>query len=306
MRRQERQRFAPDFNSSALVFALMRLLLISLGLSLFVATAYAQPAAPAPSAQAAYVERAGLLEIDARCALLQPEVRVALRASAGQARRALVASGWSEAQLGELQQATVQAARARTCADPRNARSADQADASFHAWARLSNMDFPGAARSWSALRAPDSDGWLMRQTGQGGVLGVVANEGGPHLAFRLPLGAGQAAPAGAQIRMRDPARAAHAALVVPGRAVTGLEAGRPSPASAQYFLASGRTLKTDAEGVRAMFYAFPDATFEAMTALDPREAVEVLIEDGPRTRAFLFEVGDIAAARVFLALQAR
>jgi hypothetical protein len=264
-------------------------------------------AAAAQSSQGAYVERRGLLEADAQCGLFDANVRAALQASAGQARGALLAHGWSITQFDELERATVRAARARGCDDPRTVEAANSARAGFAAWARMARMDFPGWERSWSALRIPDSDGWLLQQVIPGPrlvVFGVREHEGAQHLAVRLVLAPGEPEPASMQMLVRDPILARTSLIGVPGRTATGLEAGAPSPATARRFVASGRWLGPRRGGGREITFSFPPEAFEAMMWLDPREAAELRWGDGRDGRRLLVEIGDVAAARAFLAAQ--
>ena len=51
--------------------------------------------------------------------------------------------------------------------------------------------------------------------------------------------------------------------------------------------------------------FTFPDAAFQAMLALDPREAVVIELTGARTTQRLLVEVGDITAARAFLTLRA-
>lgn len=278
----------------------MRLLsrLAAFGLTLAIGAAHATP-----GPQAAYVERRGMLEVDAHCHLFTANLRYALEASAGQARGALLRSGWTQARLAELEQATAAAARARPCDDPRNAEAVTQARAGFASWARMASMSFSGAERSWLARRYPDPVGWRLRQDISGGaVFGVREHDGAQRLTFAVPWTAA-AAPSAAQVLMRDGARA-RANLDVPGRVARGLQAGLPSPASTQTTWASARRIETIAEQ-RLLVFTFPDSAFQAMLTLDPRETVEIRLgAEGERGR-YLVEVGDIAAARAFLAIRA-
>jgi hypothetical protein len=268
--------------------------------SLTLALSIASSAGAVPAAQSAFVERRGLLEADAQCGLFTPDIRFALEAGAGQARGALLRGGWTQVRLDELERAAVNAARSRTCDDPRTAAAATQASASFASWARTPSMQFPGGERLWLARRFPDPAGWRLKQDLPRAVFGVREYNGVQQFSIMTPSSG--PAPATAQIVMRDPERA-RANLDVPGRTAQGLEAGAPSAFSAQRFLASGRRIETLESG-RFLVFVFPQAAFDAMSRLDPREAVEVRFDGaGPEGR-YLIEVGDLAAARAFLAIR--
>src|SRR5262245_47064064 len=140
----------------------MRPLLIAAAFGLTLSTAAAQ--ASAPSAQALYVERRGLIEVDTLCRLFTPQIRAALEAGAGQAAGTLLRGGWTRARLAELENAAVSAARARRCDDPRTASAVRAAQAGFASWVRTPQMDFAGAERTWAARRYADPNGWRLTQ----------------------------------------------------------------------------------------------------------------------------------------------
>src|SRR5690242_16422604 len=128
-------------------------------LLLLAALAFAAPAsADAPDARASYVERRGVLELDAQCRLFNPNIRAALQATAMQARGALLRGGWSIAQVQNLEQTVVAAARARTCQDPRTLNAASTARTASAAWINASAQTFPGWTRAWYARRAPSPE----------------------------------------------------------------------------------------------------------------------------------------------------
>ena len=276
----------------------MRFLLAALGFTLLASAAHATP-----GAQALYVERRGLLEIDARCVLLAPATRTALEAGAAQAAGALLRDGWTRARLNQLETATAGAAAARACADPRNAEGVAAAEAGYQSWARTLAMEFPGLERGWLARRYPNAAGWRLSQAleRRRGVFGVRERDGVQRLTLALPLAANDAPPAAAQMMMRDPARAGAEALDLRGRTAFGVAAGAPAPASASRYFANARTLGISNSGARYVVFEFPEAAFQRLLSLDPRESAEIRL-DGVRAERILIEVGDIAAARAFLA----
>lgn len=283
----------------------MRLFLLTAAFGLALATPAS--ATPPANAQAALVERRGLLEIDARCRLLAPGVRTALEAGAQQARGALLRGGWTRARLNELERATINAARSRACDDPRNETAATHARAGYASWARTNAMTFPGLERTWVARRYPDAFGWrLLQDIGAplGTAFGVRERDGAQRLTLTLPLAMAQQAPGSAQLMSRDPARAGVDVLELRGRLVQGLAAGAPAPGAAASFFASARRVETLENGQRVAVLEFPDSAFQALLALDPRETVELRIESGRAVQRILVEVGDIAVARAFLTLR--
>jgi hypothetical protein len=259
-----------------------------------------------PNAQALYVERRALLDADERCRLFTPNMRHALEAGAAQAAGALLRGGWTRARLSELEQAALAAARSRACGDPRTASAAHAAEAGFASWSRTYSMTFPATERTWVARRSADVQGWRLYQqiaVPAAATFGVREQQEAQQLTLSMP--ADRAMPASAQIVMRDPARAGTNILDLHGRTSTGLAAGLPSANTAQRFFASARRTERDGDAPARIVFTFPDAAFERLMQLDPRESVAVDIETAGQTERFIVEVGDVAAARAFLAISA-
>ncbi|GAM98845.1 hypothetical protein U91I_02481 [alpha proteobacterium U9-1i] len=250
------------------------------------------------------MERRGFLEVDTRCRLLAAGPRTALEAGAQQARGALLRSGWTRARLEQLEQATIRAARSRACNDPRNQTAAAQAQAGFATWSRTNSMTFPGAERTWIARRYVDPLGWRLRQDIDAtAVFGVREREGVQRLTLMIRLTSGQSAPNAVQILVRDRTRADVDVLELRGRTANGLAAGAPTAGNATAYFASTRSIETT-ERNRYAVVEFPDAAFQALLALDPRETAELRLERGRTSERLLVEVGDLSVARGFLALR--
>jgi hypothetical protein len=162
------------------------------------------------------------------------------------------------------------------------------------------SMRFDGSERNWLARRAPDPQGFYIRQDIPGprrAIFGVRRDGEGGSLVLLMPLAPGEVAPASAQLSFRDTARAPRSIADTPGRTATGLAAVIASPARA-------RGLETGERGARSVAFVFPDAALAQIKGLDPREAVAVTL-DGRTPVTLLIEVGDIAAAHAFLAAEA-
>jgi hypothetical protein len=283
----------------------MRALTLAAALCI-VATTAASAQNTAPSAQALYVERRALLDTDERCHLFSANMRHALEAGAAQASGALLRSGWTSARLDELEQAAIGAARGRACGDARTASAAHAAEAGFASWSRTPSMTFPANERTWVARRSADVSGWrLYQQIAVPGAatFGVRDHADAQQLTFSMP--ADSAAPASAQLVMRDPTRGGTNILDLRGRTSTGLAAGLPLANTAQSFFASARRTERDADTPARVVFTFPDAAFQRLTQLDPRESIAIDIETAGRTQRYIVEVGDVAAARAFLAISA-
>lgn len=267
------------------------------------AFALASPAAAdPPSAQAALVERLGLLHLDQRCRLLTPGMRAAVEAGASQARGALLRSGWTNARLEELDHAVTAAARNRACADPRTQASVEEARASYDAWARTNVMEFPGWSRTWVARRTTGPNGWRLSQAIDSNLSFGVRESGG---AQALSLALNQTSTASARLILRDQRRTDASALNLSRRVAYGLEAGAPGAGvPTRTYQAAARTERRPG-GTTQTVFSFPDAAFQAMLALDPRETVVIEVLGARATQRLLVEVGDLAAARAFLSLRA-
>jgi hypothetical protein len=264
----------------------------------------APAAADPPNAQAAFVERTGLLHIDTRCHVLSAGPRTALEAGAAQARGALLRAGWTMARLSELEAAVLQAARERACTDPRVATSVAEARASFEYWAETGSMEFPGWQRAWVARRTTGPNGFRLSQRIDAptrATFGVREREGGQ----RLSLVTDQGAPTAARLILRDAARSRAGALDLSTRVAYGLQAGAPGVGAVTRSFAGVRaTERRTGSGGQQVVFAFPDEAFRALLALDPRESATLELSSGAVTQRLYIEVGDIAAARTFLALR--
>lgn len=250
------------------------------------------------NAQVAYAERRALLEADRTCRLFTASMRSALEAGAGQAAGALLRSGWTMTRLGQLDAAAVSAAQTRPCSDARTVQAAQRARAGFGAYAQTHAMSFPGGSRTWAARRTPDpAGGWMLSQALPGAArFGVRERNGAQELALIVPNGV--RAPGAVQLLLRDPVRAATSQMDIPGRLARGLAAGVPAPQNARAFQPRQRLAEN---GATAFLFA-PDALV-LMTRLDPREAGAFVFADGRPD--LLIEIGDVAAARSFLAARA-
>lgn len=278
----------------------------------FAVLAVAGPAAAAGGADSMFAERRALLAADMRCDLFTPALRQALEASTFQARTTLLRSGWTAARADDLGRRAAAEVSSRPCGDPVLTRAAADARTGFAGWARLMSMRFPGVERAWLARRAPDPQGFYIRQDIPGArtaIFGVRRDGQGGSLVLMLPLAEREFPPASARISFRDTARAPRSVADTPGRTITGLAGAVASPSSARVTLARTRTVETSehgahgAQGVRSVVFVFPDAVLAQIKALDPRDAVAITV-DARTPVTLLIEVGDIAAAHAFLAAE--
>lgn len=259
-------------------------------------------AADPPSAQAAFVERLGLLQIDDRCRLLAAGPRATLELSAAQARGSLLRGGWTQARLSELERAVTGAARERACNDPRTQTAVTDARAAHDQFARANVMEFPGWQRAWVARRTTGINGWRLSQSIDARTSFGVRESGGVQT---LSLVLSETNATGARLILRDRRRTNSEALDLTSRVAYGLEAGAPAMGAATRTFPSTRVQERRPGGTTQVVFAFPNDAFQAMLALDPRESVVIELLGARTTQRILVEVGDIAAARAFLTLRA-
>jgi hypothetical protein len=281
----------------------MRLLFLAAALSATLSTA--AHATEGPDARQAYVERRGLIETDTRCNLLGADIRAALNVGAMQARGSLLRAGWTSAQVRGLEQSVVQAASQRACNDTRTVQAAADARRAFSPWLAAGYMEFPGWRRAWLARRGV-SDGWRLSQAidaPRAAVYGVRQQGAAQRLTLVITLERGETAPASTQLVLRDVSRAALREVALPQRVAYGIQAGAPAPGAAMT-IPSTRTIERLSGGRSQAVFTFPDNAFATMLQLDPREAVELRVQSGRSVQRLYVEVGDIAAARAFVALR--
>lgn len=271
-------------------------------LLLLAALAFAAPAqADAPDARASYVERRGMIELDNKCHLFNPNIRAALQATALQARGALLRGGWSLPQVQNLEQTVVAAAQGRSCLDPRTATGAATARTASATWINANAQTFPGWTRAWYARRAPDPAGWRLSQAinaPYAASFGVRINGGRE----QLTLSVANPSLSAATLVMRDAMRTAPTDIALPQRIAYGLRAGAPAPATSTQFSSLSARVERGANNAQQTTFVFPDAAFRTLLSLDPRETVEIHFSGSPQV--LLVDVGDVAVARAFLAIQ--
>ncbi len=276
-----------------------------LACSLALISAAALPAmkadAAASSASGLLYERTLMSAAGRRCGLFAPGVASALDAAREQARGAALRAGDSLVSVAAVEARARTTAAAADCRAPGLQTAAARVRGAFADYAQLSVMRFPGARSAWRAER-PDARlpgaRWRLVQAlpGTGGWMLFGSVSGRPGL---LDARRGAVPAAAARLRLRDPARLDRPFL-----------SGPPPASISQVFLASGRAPAArallPAGATSAMLYPFPPQALEALARLDPREmaVVELVYPSrGPdKVVAAPLEVGDVAAARAFLA----
>jgi hypothetical protein len=272
--------------------------------------------ARAATAADLFYDRAVMLAAGAACRLFTPPVSASLDAAKAQARGAALRSGLDPTVLDALQSRADAAGRAGGCASPDVKAEAARVRAAFDGYARLNRMSFPGEVEGWLAERAPE-DGrahWRVSQRVRFGWdamdFGLVG-KGGSRPLMAVASFADGAAPYAARLVVRDAAvtggpyldqRAADLAGRLP------LDARLPPRPESRIFAAesmspAGSDLAAD-DFSGGWAFRFPPDAREALSRLDPREAVAVEFlfagDGGEAVRTAYVEVGDFAAARAF------
>jgi len=255
-------------------------------------------------------ERTLMTAADARCRLFATPVGSALDAARAQARGATLRSGASQGQVEALEQRARAKAAATACNSADLTTAATRVRKAFEAYSGLQRMTYPGDIATWQAERTSSttiplwrlsqpasfgSDRLIFGLAGRGGaVLSVATFENGVR-------------PYGARLVLRDTVRT-QGPYIDPrgGRNL----AARVAPRSASLvFTAEAREespLTLLPNGAKSgLAFRFPAAAAEAISLLDPREAVTIEFtfsgRDGEVVRKAYVEVGDFAAGRAFL-----
>lgn len=279
-------------------------------MAVVVATLFAPNVLWAANAADQLYERTLMTTADARCRLFAAPIAAALDAARAQARGATLRSGVSEQQVFALEQRARAKAGAAPCDSKDLTLAASRVKAAFDGYAQMQSMNYPGDVASWKADRAASATIPFWR-------LSQLSTFGGDRLMFGL---AGRAKavtavatfengqrPYAARVILRDVRRTL--GPYIANQSSRGLD-GKVAPRNASLvFNAESREeapptlLPTGAK--TGLAFRFPSTVAEAMSQLDPREAVIVEFAFTGRgsevTRKAYVEVGDFAAGRAFL-----
>ncbi|WP_454717328.1 hypothetical protein [Caulobacter segnis] len=278
---------------------------VSIGLA-----AFAFPTALFANAADQLYERTLMTAADGRCRLFTPTVSAALDASRAQARGATLRSGASEQQVTALEQRARTKAAGAACNSNDLTLAAGRVKKAFEGYSQMLSQVYPGDVASWKAERSVSATIPVWR-------LSQPSSFGGDRLMFGL---AGRAKavtavatfdngqrPYVARIIVRDTTRTLGPYIA---RGAGRNLSGKVAPRNASLvFTAETREeapltlLPTGAK--TGLAFRFPTAAADAISQLDPREAVTVEFAFTGRgdevTRKAYVEVGDFAAGRAFL-----
>jgi hypothetical protein len=267
-----------------------------------------------------FYERSVMSAADDRCDLFDPGVGVALDAARVQARGAALRAGATDETLVIVERRARARAEAADCASADVATAAGRVRAAFEGYSRLSRLNYPGDMSEWRADRTISREGplWRLAQSVSFGwdrmIFGLAGKEGQGVLLASVAF-ADKASPYTVRLVMRDATRTAGPYLdrrQANGAGPIPLAGRVPPRAASQVFSAEARSPASPRmapTGAKSAILArFPRAATEALTALDPREAVIVEFvfagRDGDTVRRAYVEVGDFAAGRAFLRVE--
>lgn len=276
-----------------------------LGLTLFACALLCAGAAHAGGPLELYYERSLMAAAGARCGLFSAEIGATLDASAAQARNAALRAGQTGAQVEAVGGEAAARARSVACGSRDLAVAAARVRAAFEGWSRMTRVSYPGPGGGWTADRSVyRSPSWRLVEAAPGGAAFGIAGDLNQPAALAAVLASGGPAPYAARLKFRDPALDAQPWLAVPSRAAL------PPPAALRTVFAQAEAPAGPglSQGARAaVAFRFPGAAAAALATLDPRERFEVeFLLPGGQIRTAVFDVGDFAAGRAFLALGAR
>lgn len=291
------------------------------GLVLAAAVCVAPAAALARGALDLFYERSVMMAADDRCHLFDSGVAAALDAARVQARGAALRAGATDAALLAVADRARAKAGAADCRSPDVITAATRVKTAFQGYSRIARLSYPGDIAGWDANRNISVDGpvWRLSQPSRFGwdsmVFGLGGKTGQGVLLASASFADG-ASPYAVRLVMRDVTRTAGPYL---DRRLAGPDgriplAGRMPPSATRAFSAEARSPASSrmapAGAKSALLVRFPAQAVEALAALDTREAVMVEFvfagRDRDAVRRAYIEVGDFAAGRAFLKVDAR
>lgn len=278
----------------------------------------AMPGLASASSLDLFYERTVMIAADAECGLFAGPVGSALAAAGAQARGAALRAGTPKAMLNVVEKRARSKALSTPCNSTDLAVAAGRVRHAFEGYARMIRMDYPGDHAGWSADRSSSVTAlrWRLaqdlQQNGDRLVFGLAGRTGANALMAVANLDADEA-PYGARLVMRNDALTVGPYLNLQGATLAATPLSRRfSPPGAQVtFQAEARSHAGQdllPKGMASGWaFRFPASAAQAISALDPREAVavEFLFQDDQVRRIYI-EVGDFAAGRAFLQVASR
>lgn len=277
--------------------------------------------AMAGNALSLFYERSVMVAANDRCHLFDSGVAAALDAARVQARGAALRAGSTEDALQGVAERARSKAGAADCRSPDVTTAASRVTTAFKGYSRIARLTYPGDTAGWEANRNVSVDGpvWRLSQPSKFGwdsmIFGLAGKTGQGVLLASASFADG-ASPYAVRLVMRDVSRTSGPYL---DRRLAGSDgriplSGRLPPSATRAFSAEARSAASPRlapPGAKsALLVRFPAAAVEALSALDTREAVMVEFvfagRDSDAVRRAYVEVGDFAAGRAFLKVDAR
>lgn len=265
----------------------------------------------AASASDQLYERTLMTAADGRCRLFAPAIGSALDAARAQARGATLRSGASQAQVEGLEQRARAKAAGTACNSADLTTAANRVRGAFEAYKSMQRITYPGDVAAWQAERpfSATIPVWRLSQPASFGpdrlIFGLAGRANSVTTAATFNSGE---RPYAARIVMRDTARTQGPYIDARGGKAL---SSKVSPRSASLvFNAETREespLTLLPPGAKTgMSFRFPQGVADALSRLDPREAVTIEFSFAGRggadqVRKAYVEVGDFAAGRAFL-----
>lgn len=256
-------------------------------------------------------ERTLMTAADGRCRLFAPNIGSALDAARAQARGATLRSGATQDQVEALERRARSKAAVAACNSKDLTTAASRVRGAFEAYANLQKMTYPGDVSTWQAERAVSATIplWRLSQPSSFGADRLIFGLAGRAKALiTVVTFADGAQPYAARVVMRDPGRTQ--GPYIDARGGNRLSAKIAPRSASQVFSAEAREpasvslLPTGAK--TGIGFRFPIAAADAISRLDPREALTIEFSFAGRggsdvVRKAYIEVGDFAAGRAFL-----
>lgn len=255
-----------------------------------------------------FFERMVMSAVDDRCNLFTPGVSAALAAGAAQARGAALRAGSDAKTLKAMEQEARGRAMYIDCKSQPVTNAAARVQSAFAGYQRVQRMVYRGDLTEWRADRGVGRTArWRLSQSADFGsnrmIFGLAGREGASALVAVASFSDKQT-PYSARLVMRDGSRTM--GPYIDARTRQPLSRKIPPASATRSYMAEARSGAEEEllpKGYAAGWaFRFPASAAQALSELDPREAVAVeFMFPGERARIAYVEVGDFAAGRAFL-----
>jgi hypothetical protein len=258
-------------------------------------------------------ERTLMTAADGRCRLFAPAIGSALDAARAQARGATLRSGSPQAQVEALEQRARSKAASTACDSKDLTTAATRVRSAFDAYKTMQRITYPGDVAAWQAERNSSATIpiWRLSQPSSFGadrlIFGLAGRAGSVTAAATFSNGE---RPYAARIVLRDIGRTQAPYIDTRGgRALSSKVAPRSASLVFNAETREESPLTLLPVGAKTgLSFRFPPGVADAISRLDPREAVTIEfsfarggIGDADLVRKAYVEVGDFAAGRAFL-----